>query len=105
METRKQQQDRAARDLLIANMDPTMKAGFDSVKLSIAESITASVANAVTAALQDTNAKLDGFLAWKPELDARVLDLQNAVLDLQSRTTPSSAGESAAAHLAASLNH
>jgi hypothetical protein len=58
------------RDLLITNMDPTMKAGFDAAAASLNDSIVISVATAVATALKDTNAKLDGFLAWKPDLDA-----------------------------------
>jgi hypothetical protein len=79
VEMRKQVQYRTALDLLIANMDPAMKARFDAVTASISKSITMSVETVVAIALKDTKSRLDGFLMWKPDHDTRVADLQLAV--------------------------
>ena len=90
METRKQQQDRAAREQLLTTMDPKMKAGFDSISASLSDSITSAVTTAMAAAFHDTNLKLDGVLLWRSDLDARITDLQNSVVELRQKTSVTS---------------
>ena len=86
LETRRQKQ---ARDFLIANMDPALKAYLDKMSDD-----TVARANkqdddskAILKAVATQTARIDALVSWKPELEARFAQLESAVATLQAASS------------------
>lgn len=113
MTTRLQEQRREERNALVAGLDPAVKAGIevglelatetmtDRISQAVQASLGATISSAIKDSLVDTQHHIAVLSAWRTDLDSRVSELQEVVLQMQRGSTAQAAGESAAAHLAA----
>ncbi|KAE8814362.1 hypothetical protein D1007_08430 [Hordeum vulgare] len=87
LDTRRRKQ---AREHLLATMDPVLKAYLDKMSEDAAARAKKqdSDTNAILQAVATHTARIDALVTWKPELEARFVQLELSVAALQAASPP-----------------